>query len=52
MADINLKPEIALGIQSSNPLTSLGQTVQTAAGLQEFIKARELLPDRDWETPP
>lgn len=44
MADINLKPEIALGIQSSNPLTSLGQTVQTAAGLQEFIKARELLP--------
>lgn len=44
MADININPNISLGVQPPNPIGSLGQTIQTAAGMQEFIKARELLP--------
>ena len=44
MADVNIKPDIALGITPPNPIGNLGNLVQTASGIQEFQKARELLP--------
>lgn len=44
MADINIKPEIALGIKQPDTMTNIGQMVNLAAGIQEFKKARELLP--------
>ena len=43
-ATINIDPSIALKLNQSNPIANLGQTIQTAAGIQEFTKARELLP--------
>lgn len=44
MADINIKPDIALGGKQDNSLANLGNLVQTVSGIQEFQKARELLP--------
>jgi hypothetical protein len=43
-AQVNIDPSISLKLNQSNPVANLGQTIQTAAGMQDFVKARELLP--------
>lgn len=44
MADVNIKPDIALGVKQQDSLANLSNLVNTAAGLQAFRKSQELLP--------
>lgn len=44
MPEINLDPKISLGLTPVNPIANLGQVLQTAGAIQDFQKAKELLP--------
>lgn len=44
MPDINIKPDIALGVKTPDSFANIGNLVNTAAGLQAFKKAQELMP--------
>lgn len=43
-ADINIRPEIALGVKSYDPMTNISNMLGVANAAQEYQKARELLP--------